>query len=207
MDKDIFEVGLTLSVESYYKTHHSTQVLGWEKDIFLLTKAIYAHGKAVEMQKSDSCKVRFLKDGIAYGFVADIVAVQFYPFPLLFLKYPDKIETMKLRVAPRYKINLPASFSDASGALIAESTMIDISEGGCGLKVPVPAGKELPPDAGYHIAYSIMDRQISVNCKLRKLEKGNDTVLVGLEYTEVSSQQKEILNMFLDFLKKNIGTS
>jgi len=203
MEKTVFEVGLPLSFEAYFKTHLATEVLGWDKDVFLLTRAIYIQGQPAKIKNKDQCKIRFLKEGVAYGFESEIIAVQFYPFPLMYIKYPVKLECLKLRVAPRFKADLPASFSDAAGALIAESVMVDISEGGCGLKVPVQEGRELSPEAAYSIAFKLLDKELRIGCSVRKLDKGKEVYFLGLEFTNVTAQTKETLTQFLDFLKKH----
>lgn len=206
MHKEVFDIGLTLSLETYYKTYHTTQVLGWEKDSFVLTKAIYVQGKAVELLSNDTCKIRLLKDGVACGFESKVIAVQFYPFPLMFIKYPNKIETLNLRVAPRFKIEFPAKFLDAAGALIAGAVLIDISEGGCGLRVPIQKGKELSPEAGYSIALTFMNKEISVGCAVRRLAKDGESYLLGIQFTNVTAHNKETLSMLLDFHKKHAST-
>jgi hypothetical protein len=41
MNEEIYNFGLTLSLETYYKTYHTTQVLGVDKDVFIMVRAIY----------------------------------------------------------------------------------------------------------------------------------------------------------------------
>jgi hypothetical protein len=68
MAENIFDVGLTFSIEAYFKTHRTTQLLGWDTGSFLLIRAIYIQGQPSKLKSKDLCKVRFLKDGVAYGF-------------------------------------------------------------------------------------------------------------------------------------------
>ena len=124
-------------------------------------------------------------------------------FPLMFIKYPDKIETVNLRVAPRIKIDLPARFLDAAGVRIAEAALTDISEGGCGLRVPILQGKELSPEAGYSITFTVMDKEVSVGCAIKRLEKGGEAYLLGMQFTNVSEKHKGTLSLLVDFLKKH----
>lgn len=205
MEKEIFEVGLTLSFEAYYKTHLATQVVGWEKNAFLLTKGIYVQGQPAKLKNNDPCKIRFLKDGVAYGFESAVISVQFFPFSLMFIKYPEKLETVKIRVAPRFKVDLPTKLMDNAKTLMADALILDISEGGCGLRVPVEEGKELSPEGTYAITFSVMDKEISLGCGVRKLDKGTETWFLGVEFTNITPQNKEALTLFLDFLKKHPG--
>jgi c-di-GMP-binding flagellar brake protein YcgR len=205
MGKDIFEVGLTLSFESYYKTHMTTELVGWEKDAFVLTKAIYIQGQPAKIKNNDTCTVRFLNEGVAYGFTSEVITIQFFPFALMFLKYPAKFETLKIRVAPRYRTDLPARLLDASGAFIVDAILLDISEGGCGLKVPIQQGKEPVPETGYAISFKILDREVGLGCVVKKLAMAQDAYILGMEFVNVSLQQKEMLTMLLDFMKKHVG--
>jgi len=203
MENDIFAVGLTVSIEAHYKTHLATTVLGWEKDVFILTKAIYVQGQPAKLQSNNVCKIRFLKDGVAYGCETEIITIQFFPFPMMFLKYPAKLECLKLRVAPRFKADLPVTLTDEKGAMHAEAVMLDISEGGCGVKVPAQAGVELTPEQNYAITFKLLDKEVRIVCAVRKLDKGAEATFLGLEFTNIPPPQKETVTLFIDFLKKH----
>lgn len=202
---NIFHVGLVLSVEATYKAHLPTSVLGWDRDQALITRAIFIQGQPAKLKANDRCKVRFLKEGVAYGFSSDILAVQFFPFPLMFMKYPAHIETLKLRVAQRFKTNLPVLLLDTSASIVAaDATMLDISENGCGLKVPVQKAGGLSPDESYTIALRIMDREFSAACSVRKLERRGDYAwFLGLEFSDMQTDNKESLMRFIDFLRRH----
>jgi hypothetical protein len=123
----------------------------------------------------------------------------------MFLKYPANIERLDIRVSRRFKLDLPATFSDVSGAVISsEAVLLDISEGGCGLKVPVQEGVELLPDAAYNITFRIMDKELTIGLTMRKMDrKGDGACILGMEFAGVSSQDKETLMLLLDFLSKH----
>lgn len=201
IEREVFEVGLALSIESH-KTHLATRLLGWDRELFLMTNAIYLQGRPAKLNKSDSCTVRFLKDGVAYGFESEIISVQFYPFPLMFLKYPADVELIHIRETHRHRVNLPAVLSDASGAVIAsDALLLDISEGGCALKVPAAEEVELPRDAEYAISFRILDRDLSIGCRIRKIEKnGKHADLLGMEFAGASAEKRDMLKSFMDFL-------
>jgi len=205
MDNEVFEVGLTLSIETYYKNYTAIRLLGWERDIFLMTNAASAQGDLAGIKSNDVLKIRFLREGNAYGFVADVLHVQFYPFPLMFLSYPGSIEFVKLRIAPRFKVDLPATLRRSSDEVdLADSTMLDISEGGCGLKVPFKTGLKLSPDISYTVTFKALDKELSITCVIRKLKENSEVYTLGLEFQDVSEQDKDSLKLFLEFIKKHI---
>ncbi|HTF99949.1 MAG TPA: flagellar brake protein [Nitrospirota bacterium] len=205
MDKNIFEVGQVLSFESYYKVHLPSPVIGWQKDEFVLTKALYIGGQPAKLQADDTVRIRFLKDGTAYGFESKIITVQFYPFPLMFVKYPTDVEHLKIRISTRYKVNIISKLLLASGEVVADdASLIDISEGGCGLKVPVQEGRTLSPETDYEIAFKIMDREVRMGCGVRKFDqRGKYAVIMGMEFTKIAPKDKETLAFFIDFLSQN----
>jgi c-di-GMP-binding flagellar brake protein YcgR len=205
--KNIFEVGQILSFETYYKMHLPSPVIGWQKDEFLLTKAIFINGQPSKLGTKDMVRVRFLTEGVAYGFESEVISVQFFPYPLMFIKYPASVEHLKIRISTRYKTNLPVALSLASGEAIADdASLIDISEGGCGLKVPVQEGRTLPPDADYAVRFKLMDKEMSIGCGVRKFDqRGKYAYILGMEFVNISPKDKETLLSFIDFLARNAG--
>lgn len=203
MDNEIFNIGLTLSIETRTKHHLQTPVLGWDTDAFILTKAIYVQGQPAKLQNNEACKIRFLKEGIAYGCETAVISIQFFPFPLMFLKYPARIECVKLRGAPRFKTDLPATLSDASGSFLANILMLDISAAGCCVSVPAQNGLKLSSEQGYFVAINLMGKEVCIGCAVKKLDRGADFTFLGMEFTAIPPQQQETLTMFLDFFKKH----
>ena len=201
MDDTIFNVGQVLSIGAYYKLHQATHVIGWEKDVFLLTRAVYVKGRPTKIKGGDACTVRFLKDGVAYGFSTEVITVQFFPHPLMFLKFPTEVSCLKLRVAQRYKTDLLAKFSEAAGSLICNAVMTDLSEGGCGLRMAVQEGRDVPPDADYVVTFMVLDQELGIPCKVRSIDRRSDACQLGLEFVNADPDQKEKLSQFIDFLK------
>jgi c-di-GMP-binding flagellar brake protein YcgR len=205
MEKDVFLVGQSLAIEAKYKNYLDTGLLGWQQDLFLLTKAIYIDGLPAKLWKGDVCTVRFLKEGVAYGFKSEIISVLYSPYPLMFIKYPADIECLNIRVAPRKKLKLRATFSGASRAVIANDAIIlDISSGGCALKVGVIEGVELSPEEGYIISFEIMNQELSFECRIRRLDqRGQYAYFLGMEFINISEKNKDLLSSFLNLLNQN----
>lgn len=198
MDDNIFEVGLPISIETYYKYYLSTHLIGWGQNIYLITGIVQSSGKTGQLKVNDRCRMRFLKDGIAYGFETKIMAINFHPFPVMFSKYPKAIERFTLRKFNRTKANLPAQLLDGDGNLIAEAIITDISAGGCGLTIPVEAGKELASENTYKIRFSAMKSDMRLSCSIRKMKAFKDTSALGIEFINVLPEEKERIKGFLE---------
>ncbi len=203
MENIVFNVGLTLSIETYYKAYLSTRVLGWKHNAFILTDAVYVNNLPAKLKTNEPSKVRFLQNGVAYGFESEIITIQ-VPFPLVFIKYPQEIACLKLRVAPRFKTDLSVNLIDASGQTIPDAVMIDISEGGCGLKVPVQESRNLLPAEAYAITYQLLHKEVHLACRIKHLVKQQEAYFIGMEFSDVKTSDKETLRIFLDFLNKYI---
>jgi hypothetical protein len=75
--------------------------------------------------------VRYLNMGTVLGFQSQIIKYLSVPFPLLFLTYPRKVESVNLRKHKRIRCVFPAVA--AIGGASLEVVIVDLSDGGCGL--------------------------------------------------------------------------
>ncbi|WP_197513218.1 PilZ domain-containing protein [Acidihalobacter aeolianus] len=147
----------------------------------------------------DSLIVRFLVEGIAYGFTSPVVHVQYRPDLLVFLQCPDLINKVSVRQELRLPCRLPCSLKDISGHTMP-ALLIDISSGGCQI-----ASRELRED----------DREVGVAIKLQltlpqdaggeheiagkvvRLRLQNEAVIAGIGFDD---HQHELMDKLRDFL-------
>jgi c-di-GMP-binding flagellar brake protein YcgR len=205
MDEVIFEVGQALSVESHFRTYVTTHVLGWDAGAFLLTRAIRGRSKEPQLKSRDVCKVRFLREGVAYGFEAVVLSVQFLPAPIMFLRYPEHVERVELRRAPRCKVGMPVKLSDQAGAESPGAVMDDLSEGGCLLRVPVQPDRALSVDAVYTVSFVIVEKTFSITCKVRKLDRRGEEWSIGLAFTDLPEADRDALSRLIKLMRSNAG--
>jgi c-di-GMP-binding flagellar brake protein YcgR len=198
MDNNILEVGLPISIETYYKYYLNTHLIGWERDLYLITGIVQSAGKTGQLKVNDRCKMRFLKDGTAYGFETKILAINFNPFPVMYSKFPKVMEQSIVRKFDRIKANIPARFLDMDGNFIAAATITDISAGGCGLEIPVREGKELACENTYKIIYRAMESDIQLCCAIRKMRTVKNTLMLGIEFIDISRAEGDKIKSFMD---------
>ncbi len=206
MDEEIFEVGRHVSIETDYKYYLTTRLIGWERDQYLITGIAQSGGKRDALKVHDHCKVRFLKDGVAYGFETRILSISPHPFPLIFLQYPKTIEQFTIRKYHRVKSDFRARLLDEHGTYITDATITNISVGGCGVHIPVKEGRELSQHVNYKIDFSVLENDLRLYCVIRKKRTEKDACCLGLEFSDISSEDKEKINLFLDVCM-NILTS
>jgi c-di-GMP-binding flagellar brake protein YcgR len=75
--------------------------------------------------------VRYLNMGTVLGFQSQIIKYIMVPFPMLFLTYPKKVESLNLRKHKRIRCVFPALARFDAKQL--EVIIVDLSDGGCGL--------------------------------------------------------------------------
>ena len=210
MEEAIFEVGLALSIANKVGLYVTTNVLGWDEGVYLLTRAIYgrdqpAELKSKQLRSKDVCKIRFLKDGAAYGFETVVLFVQFLPVPIMFLKYPEHVERVELRRTPRCKLSVPVRLWDVSGMDISGAVMHDLSEGGCLLEMPSLSGKELSIEATYTVSFLLMDKAFLIDCVIKKLREGPEGWSVGFAFKDVAEHHREALGKVIEFVRQSSG--
>lgn len=201
MSNDIFTVGQQVSVETSDGQHLGTRLLGWEQPAFLITGMLNADGKQVSLSTGERCKIRFLKDGVAYGFETTVTRAFFQPHPVIFLKYPTTIEHVQIRRFYRIKTNIFARLLDGNGACVGEGMIIDICGGGCAMKLPLHAGSSLPgEDAAYEVSFTLLDTSMKVACKIKKVRQENEFCILGVEFSTMTAAERQMLDAFLDLL-------
>ncbi|MDI6801889.1 MAG: flagellar brake protein [Thermodesulfovibrionales bacterium] len=202
MNHKIFNIGLILSIEMPKNRNYvMTPLIGLEKDLYLIVKLVYVDGKPLNIKNKENYTVRFFKDGSAYGFRTEVLSILFYPAPLIFLKYPEKIETLNIRKEERYKTNIPAKLMDSQEIIRADAAIMDISKTGCLLKAPITEGIEFNENNFYYLAFRVMDKNLEVDCLLRNLKKGKSNQFLGMEFSNLSMDNKAAINAFVDILK------
>lgn len=198
MDDAIFDVGLVISIETFYKYYLTTHLIGWEQGQYLITGIVQSEGKTGQVKVNDHCKMRFMKEGIAYGFETKIISINFKPFPIMFCQYPKEVEHFAVRKFTRIKVSIPAQFLQANGNVITAATVTDISAGGCGLTIPTLVAEELSAESTYQIAFNLMDSDVKLSCVIRKMRPSNVTHMLGIEFINLSSKENDRIKLFLD---------
>ncbi|WP_197495813.1 flagellar brake protein [Acidihalobacter yilgarnensis] len=115
-----------------YTTRFEASVLGCVSDEYLIFRT--ARDKAsgaptIPPRVGDKVVVRFLVDGVAYGFLSSVVHAISIPEPLLFMQYPDAIKQVSVRQHKRLACRLPCTLTNDAGQK-ETVLLLDISEQG-----------------------------------------------------------------------------
>lgn len=200
----MFYVGMPLSVEiAKNRSCVTTRLIGWEKDAYIIMRYPYLNEKPVNLKSKTNCIVRFVKDGIAYGFTSEVLSLQFHPAPLIFLKYPANIESMPFRGSKRFKTIISAKLKvlQKDKPILADATIIDISDSGCGINIPSDKNTGFETGNRCYLTFMIMDKGVEVDCIIKNFNEIKGNYVVGLEFVNVSPSNKEVISFYLAMLK------
>ena len=149
-----------------------------------------------------ACIVRFIREGKAIGFQTHVLGVIRSPFPLIFLSFPDGIESAKLRNSVRYpvKIETVCAPKKLAGALEGHprATMLNISSGGC----LIEALEEFERKTTLYLSFELPNqgRINDLPAEIRSCEKQSDKFLHGLAFSEGSSENYRKVTQYLNSL-------
>lgn len=147
----------------------------------------------------DDLIIRFLVDGIAYGFTSHVIHSLAHPESLVFLQYPESIAQVSVRRDRRIPCRLPCNLLDSTGRR-TPALLLDISEGGGKVasrdikeeqrsaEAPVKIELTLPPPAGG--AHEISGKVI-------RAVHQHQTIIAGIEFDRRYSELMESLTSFL----------
>jgi len=177
-------------------------LIGWDAQNFLLAKSMLL--KNIRLTSNDDCVIRYVKDGVAYGFKTNMLSMQFSPAPMIFFKYPEDIKSMPFRKSKRVKTNIPARMLKRVGAnqfSTIEAKIMDLSETGCLVEVPSNNfTNNLDKNDGFFVNFLIFEKSIEVDCIIKNVRQKDDTVLFGSEFVSIGASVREAIASFINMI-------
>jgi len=149
------------------------------------------------------CIVRFIREGNAFGFRTHVLGVIRNPFPLIFLSFPEKIESAKLRNSVRYPVNIETvcAMKMLAGGLAGHprGTMLNISSGGCLIESP----EEFDRKTIFNLSFELPGQGwiYDLSAEIRSCEQQNDKFLHGLAWSNGPSENLQKVTQYLNSLE------
>jgi hypothetical protein len=144
--------------------------------------------------------VRYIYQGIVFGFQTKLTDVIFKPVKLLFLEYPKIIEHHELRSHKRAHSIFPATIQIKDK--ISNGAIIDISKSGCRCHILATPKNLLPP--------AQIDEDILLTCKfpglngdhkimgiIRNIEKSRKDLIMGVEFKFIEEKINDHINNYI----------
>jgi c-di-GMP-binding flagellar brake protein YcgR len=179
-------------------------LIGIEDGQYLIVKMPPLHtteNVSTILIKENEIAVKYMYKGTIFGFQSRIIDFIHKPFKLVFIKYPDKIESFDVRGNKRVECFLPANIKTAES--IIEGSITDISRAGCLFAIETPEHEtsinllELNNEisVGFHLPG--IEEELSIDAKLRSIKKDADSASLGIEFVKMDSSVQTKLFNFL----------
>jgi c-di-GMP-binding flagellar brake protein YcgR len=168
-----------------------TILVGMEKNRYILLR--------LPRELSDSTAtgslmtVKYVDRHLIFGFSATILQTIRSPFPLLFLEYPNSVETLNLRYYDRAICFLPTTIYLEDKEIPVH--IIDLSRGGCLIAAdPDLAGplSALEKGASFFSQF-ILDGPDTfyVRCEIRNMNTERQKLLLGLKFIDLPEESEQ----------------
>ncbi len=147
--------------------------------------------------------VKYMYKGTMFGFQSTIIDLIHKPFKLVFIKYPDKIDSFDVRGNKRVECFLPANVKIAEH--IIEGSITDISRAGCLFTIDTHEHEGLinllELNSGIRIGFYLpgIAEELSADADQKSIKIDTDGSSIGIEFVEMDSSVKAKL---IDFLSK-----
>lgn len=156
----------------------SVKVIGYLRGASLLVTApVTANGLRLQLMESEKVVMRSFSGQNAFGFACTIERIIKIPYEYIHLSFPDVIQGIKIRKAPRIKTHIIATVSNSkSDTATQKSTLIsDVSADGVSLEAKHPLGdKGDVVQLAFRVQLHNVDAYLSVKGIIRAVFSGND---------------------------------
>ena len=145
--------------------------------------------------------IRYIHRGTLFGFKSRIKHVMIEPAKLIFIEYPEKIESKDLRTHKRLDCYLPANVRIEDNTIAG--TITDMSREGCQFTVKtVNIGKSadlLQIDNEIVVSLQLpgVEEKLTITGKQKNIKKDKDNVNIGVLFSDTSIEVQEKLYDFL----------
>jgi c-di-GMP-binding flagellar brake protein YcgR len=157
----------------------TVKVVGYLKGgSIIITAPIAANGLRVMLNEKDKVVMRSFSGINAFAFVSTIERIIKLPYVYIHLSFPDNIQGLKVRNAPRIKTNIITTVQNSTlGAESHNSALIsDISADGASLVSKQPLGSKGDTlELAFRVHLHNVDALLTVKSCIRTMVKDDDT--------------------------------
>lgn len=185
------------------------RVIGYLRGASLLvTMPITANGLRLQLREKEKIVMRFFSGQNAFGFTCTILRIIKIPYEYLHLSFPDTIQGVAIRKAPRIKSSIIATAHNNDSKNATETTpalISDISANGVSLETKQPLGnKGNTISLSFRVHLHNIDAQLSVKGIIRaELNKDADNNMkpgifrYGIEFLDLQPNDQVILQSMI----------
>ncbi|MBW1708359.1 MAG: flagellar brake protein [Deltaproteobacteria bacterium] len=200
-----FSPGLKLIVEfpSIFNNKFNSFFRGFKQNQYIIIDHPTQNNLLVQLDEGMVGMVRYIDTGRACGFMSEVQGFAKRPYPLVFLKYPESIESSNLRKEDRYPVRLDAAFSSQKGSEPGSERftgeILNLSKNGCLLSSPNPFS--IKNTLYLIVPFPEHDVAVDIECEVKNCQKTSDTYHIGLIFSDSLQAVHSTVAAYLEKLK------
>ena len=201
------ELGTTLQLQFVgLRESAKTTLVGMERNSYLIARSPQISGIWTKLHKENHVIVRYLYEGMVYGFKCTLLGIIDEPFRLMLLSYPEHIETVNLRKQERVSCFLPAKLINNN--IDYAGVILDISAGGCNFFFDLSDHEGLPDiKVGDDVKFSLhiggSSGVTTVQATVRNLRSGGDKITIGAQFLNVDIETLSNLETYINIVTRS----
>lgn len=204
------DVGTRLQIQiSSVKARLTSELIGLKPYEFMIIAMPLIPGILDQINENDQVIVRYERDGTIYGFEAYLIRHVVRPSPMLFITYPDVVESLELRGEKRIHSLVPCEIETKK--IKKESLILDLSTGGC--RISIDKGKNIKEDVFkvgdvLIINFSLpnISRDFSLIGKLRNVKSDQNKLILGLQFADMDQEARNNIQTYIENLIHYVQT-
>lgn len=155
--------------------------------------------RSLNLLIADVVILRFLHDGVIYGFRSSVSRLTTDPEYLLFVHYPQDVEHVSVRQAPRISFHLPCEVSFGGGGS-QPGLVLDLSPGGCAVAGARNEGSSSPREADpvtLSLTLPAQSRPVQAVGRVRRVSAEGGNWKAGIAFDDEHTQLVAALEPYL----------
>lgn len=188
------QVGIPVFFEVNVKNKRmraKASVLGWKEPKYIMTTFPYVGNRLLVSSPGAEMIIRYLCDGVVYGFTAQMIHKQQDPFPMWVLNYPKVFETKNLRRSPRIQLVMPVK-SSAAGSWHS----LDLSSHGALLSVDQDTDIDEQVTISFTLPNGVEVKDLPA--KVMRVQKTKDENLIGVNFDDTNKEEIDKITQYID---------
>lgn len=203
--KIAFTPGVKVIVESpsLFNQKFTSYFRGYKTGQWVIIDQPLHNDRPIPLDVEIEVMVRFIIEGKAFGFKSEIMGLAKRPFPLVFLAYPENVESSNLRRDERYPVRLDAAFSlesqDGDSNEKTTGQILNLSLNGCLLTSTEPYDTE----TFLYLSIPFPEQGLVKNLEteVKACRKQDSEFHMGLNFVDKLDPQHKKIESYLENLK------
>jgi c-di-GMP-binding flagellar brake protein YcgR len=173
---------------------HPSFFRGYSYPKYILLDGPVSRGVPVVAFSGTLYVVRFINEGLVYGYESMLMKQYTSPVNLWVMRYPDEIQAVNLRKSQRMSTFIPASFASGEGAITG--AIVDISEGGGFFVAPGHAAIQPGQMARMDMTLPNGEKIIGFECKICSVKPNGSKVSFGINFNQLDTVNSQKIKAF-----------